>query len=152
MARRPIGLGKAIPLLLVGLILTPITVYLSFLNKPFAGGVITTATVTDVSVTETTRTRNRRPSFSYGRIVTFKTRDGRTITVDPDQTTERVAPSVGEQVKISYRPQNPSRARILGSPGLLTTWGYYGCILISALMVLAGLNGIVRRFERRPGP
>jgi hypothetical protein len=150
MARGRIGLGAAIPLLIVGLICTPLNVYFSFLDKPFTNGVITTATVTDVSVTETRR-HNRR-SFDYGRIITFQTRDGRTITVEPDQTTELVAPRIGEQVKVSYRPQNPSRARILVSPGALTTWGYHGCTLIGALMMLAGLNGIVRRFDRRANP
>jgi hypothetical protein len=148
MARGRIGLGAAIPLLIVGLICTPLNVYFSFLDKPFTHGVITTGTVTDVSVTETTS--NRRPSFSYGRIVTFQTRDGRTITVEPDQKTEQVAPRVGDRVNVSYRPQNPSEARILVPHGALNTWALRACILIGALMILAGLNGVVQRFARRP--
>jgi hypothetical protein len=141
MARRRIGLGWSIVLLVCGVIATPITLYVFSLNKPYDGGVAATGTVTSL---HEQRWEGKRPRTTYERTVTFLTREGREITFDAQGYSSIGDPHIGEQVEVSYRPEDPEAARLIVEIGPLDTSFNYVLIAGSMLMALAGVAGLIR--------
>lgn len=150
MARRRIGLGWSIVLLVVGVIATPITIYVFSLNKPYDGGIATVGTVTSL---HEQRWGGKRPRTTYERTVTFQTREGREITFDAQGYSSIGDPYVGEEVDVSYRPEDPESARLIVQVPLLDTVFNLAVITGSVLLALGGVAGLVRHFwRRRPIP
>jgi hypothetical protein len=151
MARRRIGLGWSIVLLMCGLAGTPITMYVFSLNKPYDGGIATVGTVTSLNER---RWEGKHPRTTYERTVTFQTREGREITFDAQGYSSIGDPYIGEEVDVSYRPEDPESARLIVQIALLDTVFNLALITGSVLLALGGVAGLVRHFfwRRRPVP
>jgi uncharacterized protein DUF3592 len=149
MARRRIGFGWSIVLLVCGVIATPITLYVFSLNKPYEGGVAATGTVTSL---HEQRWEGKHPRTTYERTVTFLTREGREITFDAQGYSSIGDPHIGERVEVSYRPEDPEAARLIVEIDVPTTLFDYALTGGSMLMALAGVAGLAQHFfwRRRP--
>lgn len=101
--------------------------------QPYSGGIQTTAKVTGLT------RENGDSDSSFRPELTFITNEGETIVFN-DSCSSSDAPGVGEEVRISYRPSDPTDARNLDSKCKLLSWILLlvGAVLLSgAILVIA---------------
>jgi hypothetical protein len=121
-------------------------------QSPYADGIVTTATTTSF---RTERSANRRRTIwttHYRPVYTFQTRTGETTTyIDPITVDE--PPQLGRTVELSYRTNEPGRARVIRGwhgwtsfPIMFTAAG----TLVLACVVYVLIRTLVRdRADRR---
>ena len=81
-------------------------------SRPFRGGVLTEGTVVGIETEMSRVGANRRPMRTYAPKVEYRDNAGTAHTVTSSMS-GGVQPEIGAAVRISYRPEEPDRARIL---------------------------------------
>ena len=120
-------LGIGALLLLIGLFLLIRTL-----------GFVMRATSTEGVVIDLEETDNE--GISYSSIVRFSTRDGQEITFTDSISTNPAMYSIGEQIKVSYLPDDPRKARIARPFRLFLVPMVLGAI--ASIFVAIGLWGL----------
>ncbi len=147
-----VDVAAAVVLVAVGSGLLALGLELRSAQAPYADGIVTTATTTSF---HTERTANRRRTVwttRYRPVYTFRTTTGGTTTYD-DPDTVREPPQLGRSVELSYRTNEPGRARVIRGwhgwttfPILFTAAG----TLVLACVVHIVARGLIRdRADRR---
>ncbi|MET8148025.1 DUF3592 domain-containing protein [Actinoplanes sp. NPDC049668] len=121
-------------------------------QSPYADGVVTTATTTSF---HTTRTANRRRTVwttHYRPVYTFETRAGET-RMFADPITVREPPRLGRTVELSYRADEPGRARVIrgwhGWTGFPIIFTAAGALVLGSVVFLLGRSLIWELADRR---
>jgi hypothetical protein len=100
---------------------------------PYTDGISTTATVTDVE-------QRHGDGVTYSAVVTFTTRDNRSVTVT-ESSSSSIRPHIGAKVKVSYQASDPGGARIIPAHD----WVSLICFAAGGLVVLLGLISFASR-------
>ncbi len=138
-------------LALVGAMLLDLGLELRSDQCPYAHGIVTTATTTSFR-TERTPNRSRTMWSTYYRpVYTFQTRTGETTTYD-DPIADNLPPKLGRSVVLSYRVNEPAKARVVrGWDG----WTTFPIIFTAAsILVFASVAyilgyGLIRKLADR---
>jgi hypothetical protein len=112
-------------------------------QSPHTDGIVTTATTTSF---HTERSANRRRTIwttHYRPVYTFQTRTGETTTFT-DPRTVREPPQLGRTVKLSYRTDEPGRARVIrgwhGWTGFPITFTAAGTLVLACVVYIVYLG------------
>lgn len=121
-------------------------------QSPYPDGFVTTATTTSFRAERSANRRRTVWTTHYRPVYTFQTRTGETTTyADPITVSE--PPQLGRTVELSYRANEPERARVIrgwhgwtGFPIIFTAAG----ALVLAFVVYILSRGLIRdRADRR---
>ncbi|MEU8238417.1 DUF3592 domain-containing protein [Actinoplanes missouriensis] len=113
-------------------------------QSAYGDGIVTTATTTSFHTTRSANEDRTIWTTHYRPVYTFQTQGGETATfADPKTVTE--LPQVGRTVELSYRADEPGRARVIR--------GWHGWTVFPVLFAAGGavlLAGVLYTLVRRP--
>jgi hypothetical protein len=132
--RRP-GIFVALFMIVFGIVMVFVAVWSAHSTAPIPGGVTTTGQIVDVH-----RYGGGKES-TYVPVIQFTDQEGATHTFS-DRSGTSSATSIGDIVKVSYDPQNPSHAHNLSNSAPKQMWWFIG---IGAVIALFGLWTFVAR-------
>ena len=124
-AKKP-GLFGSLAAVLFGLMFIAVGHFIHQQRVPYPDGVAAAATVTAVE--------RRDGGDTYSAVVTFTTRDNRSVTVT-ESSSSSIRPHIGDRVQVSYQAADPEGARIIPAHD----WVGLICYLAGGLVVLLGL-------------
>ena len=115
-------------------------------SQPYDDGVLTTGEVIDYEVTRNDGAR------TFSEVVRFMTEDGDVVEFTGSVSTSNPN-DIGSEVRVSYRPSEPHKARNLDDGGAVLAWIFIGLgALLTVITVLALLTMLGTRIRRRRAP
>ena len=132
------GLVGSLLTIVLGLAFLVAGVQVHRAHTPYAGGVSTTGTISDVR-----EGRDRDGKTWYTAVYTFTAVNGETVTF-PDPASGGSRPTLGDEVEISYLPSAPEQARRIPA----VDWFGWLCFGVGALFTLLGLLFLLSKVLR----
>ena len=117
-------------------------------QAPYGDGVLTTATMTDFHTWRSANKRRTVWTTHYRPVYTFTTQAGESMTY-ADPITVRDPPQLGRTVELSYRTEEPGRARVIrgwhGWTGYPITFALAGTLVLACVVYITIRNREDRR-------